>query len=345
MKKIYIKTTESCQLHCQHCYIGDNRKKTAFFDEEATIAWIQSYLNKKGLAQKDILFSFHGGEPFLCPLDKLEKVCNAFPEASFDATTNLVYPADTMTVIDSFITKNLRSSEDRKPFVKTSWDYDIRFKSKEQELLFWNNFKMLQDRGVRIEIITCLTSLLIKEMSPEEYLSMMAAHQVKSVNFERLTANTTTCKSLIPDYRKQEDWLLRCYEIWQKQYSHIEIEFFRNMVSAAKGVFTSCRGRTCMLDVITINADGSYGGCPNSAISQPFGDIHGDYREERHKHLIECEKSRNLSCLTCDLFKVCNGDCHQLTWQNGICPEPKKLLRRIINDVETEKKTCLSDAR
>lgn len=74
-------------MHCRHCYIGDNRKKRQLFDEDQTIHWLRERIG----TGKDTLISFHGGEPFICPLYKMQKVCDAFPDAEFDATTNLYY--------------------------------------------------------------------------------------------------------------------------------------------------------------------------------------------------------------------------------------------------------------
>lgn len=345
MKKIYIKTTETCQLRCKHCYIGDNRDKAGFFNEDATIAWIKNYISKNHIKGEDILFSFHGGEPFLCDLDKMQKVCDAFPSSSFDATTNLMFPASKMTSIISFIEKNFRAPEDNIPFIKTSWDYRIRFQSNEQEKLFWNNVRSLLKNNIHVEVITCLTSELIHGVTPEDYLSLMDHNEVQFLNFERLTANTTQDKALIPDYQNAEEWLTECYTLWKERYKHIEIEFFNNMIYAAHGIFLDCRNRTCMRDVITINANGTYGGCPNTVICSPYGSIYGEEDRQKHEVLIRCEKSRHVQCFTCDLFKVCNGDCHQLAWQGNICPEPKKLLRRIIDGVEREKKIIIPDAR
>jgi hypothetical protein len=43
----------------------------------------------------------------------------------------------------------------------------------------------------------------------------------------------------------------------------------------------------------------------------------------------------------CDLYEICNGDCHQLSWQDYTCATPKKLIRRIKDDLEREKETIV----
>lgn len=323
MLKFYVKTTETCQLRCRHCYIGDFRDKQGFFDEAKTAEWI---LKESG--GRPCKVSFHGGEPFLCPLEKMQYVCDHLPQATFDATTNLMYGEDRMRDIIRFAKKNFKS-EDGKPFMKTSYDYKIRF-GEGQEELFWKNVGMVQDAGIRLQVTICLTSLLVNEMPPEKLLETLLAHDVMAINFERLTENTTADKSLLPEFDDVDRWLLRFYKA--SNITGIDVEFFRNMEWAAQGVFLDCRARGCMKTVRTINADGSVGGCPNTSNQQSFANIDGSYDEQKHELLKKQECTWHMECFMCGLFKVCNGDCHQISWKNGKCPEPKRLLRRIMDD-------------
>lgn len=327
MKKIYIKTTETCNLRCKHCYIGDNRDKHGFFDEAKTIAWLKRQIG----TGKDTLISFHGGEPFLCNLPKMQAVCDAFPDAEFDATSNLVFK--NIKPIMAFIQKNFVRKATGRPFIKTSWDYGIRFGSDENENLWEENVQTLLKNGMDVKVITCLTKPFIKNMKPEEYRRFMQFEVgVKDVDFERLTANTTADKSLLPDYDDVDDWLCRFYEC----NTDFEVGMFANMAAAACGTFMDCRARRCMQDTLTINADGTVGGCPNNAVTDWFYTIEGKADIAKKKELVACECVRNPACYTCGLFSVCNGDCHQLSWQNGKCPEPKNLLKRIMKDVKED---------
>ena len=337
MKKIYIKTTEACNLHCKHCYIGDNRRKKDFFDEIKTINWLKGRIGEG----KDCLISFHGGEPFLCDLNKMAKLCDSFPAAEFDATSNLCFSSDEyINKLISFIKKYfIRNSTDR-PFVKTSWDHKIRFATESEEETWKKNIKKLLSEGIDVKVITCLTKDFITNITPEAYRTYMMDLGIKELDFERLTANSTPDKTLLPDYEAVDQWLLSFYEC----NTDFEVGMFANMSAAACGTFVDCRARKCMQNTITINADGTIGGCPNSSIHEWFYNIDGKSNHQMHKQLIQKECVRNPQCYTCDLFMVCNGDCHQLSWQGNTCPEPKRLLRRIINDVERGKTTLVFNA-
>lgn len=339
MKKIYIKTTESCNLHCQHCYINDFRKQKEFFDWEKTANWVERYLNFFRIENKDVEFSFHGGEPFLCDLDILQKFINRFPGANFNATSNLCFPIDLEFL--NFIERNfLDYTRDGTPYIKTSWDYKIRFPKSELEGLWVNNVKNLADEGISIHVTTCLTSDLIREVDTYAYLDQMSILGVESLNFERLTENTTMDKSLIPDYLEQDNWLLKMYLENETSFGFY-IDLFENIkLAVINGELSGCRKRQCMQDVLTINANGTIGGCPNTALLEPFSSIEKDpsdlIQNQCHLCLLRKEQIRNNRCYLCPFFKYCNGDCHQLSWQNGVCPAPKKIFEYLINNFKVE---------
>ena len=322
MKKIYIKTTESCNLKCDHCYIGEARKNNKFFDEDTTIAWLKDYMNINGLKNSDLYISFHGGEPLLCPLEKMEKMCRAFQGAQFDATTNLTY-----NLTDEML-KFMRTCfvSDGQFFVKTSWDKDIRFKTKEQELLWWENIRKLKSEGAYIKVNICLTTKLL-EISPEAFLDYFYSSGIDELHFERLTLNTTQDVTLIPEPKIVDRWLLNLYKLRPE----IEIDNFTDIKRALNGEYVGCRKRTCMKDVLTINADGSVGACPNSSLTVSFTSIY-DKAQPIYKiqqELIKTEELRQLLCYTCEYFTVCNGDCCQLSFYHGECFFPKKLADAI----------------
>lgn len=334
-KQIYIKTTESCQLHCKHCYIGDARLKKQFFDEKKTAEWLHKWIEYNKLDENDLLISFHGGEPMICPENKIKYICEQFPNATFNTTTNLVYSltdAKMDLFLNHFIDKKINQ-----PFIKTSWDYKIRFSNEKEENIWRNNIKQLIDKGVYIQVIVCLTSLLINEVSPDDFLKIFKELNINTISFERLTANTTDDKYLIPNYEKQDQWLYDLYKINEEKY-HISLGIVEDIINAIKGRFLGCRERKCMQNVITINADGSIGGCPNTALCNNFGTINNEpneiFKNPCRLCSIQKEQLRDNRCYICDLFNICNGDCHQLSWQGEYCPAPKKLMKELISKIQ-----------
>ena len=328
-QQIYIKTTESCQIHCKHCYIGDARLRKHFFNEIQTAKWIHKWIEYNNFNEQDLLFSFHGGEPMICPTNKLKYICEQFPLATFNTTTNLVYKiTDGMKdlFLNHFIDKTIN-----KPFIKTSWDYNIRFSNNEEEL--WkSNIKLLKSYGCYIQVIVCLTSLLINEVSPIDFVNIFNDLNVDVVSFERLTPNTTEDKYLIPNYKKQDEWI---YNLYKLKGNNFQLAIVTDIINAINGNFLGCRARKCMSNVITINADGTLGGCPNTALSKSFGTIYDEPLDILNNPCRLCsianESKRDSRCYICELFNICNGDCHQLEWQGDYCPSPKMLMKELKN--------------
>lgn len=327
MKIIYIKTTESCNLYCKHCYINDFKKNTSFFNQIQTKIWIQKYLSY--FNNEDILINFHGGQPFLCNLNKIQYICEAFPSAIKSATSNLI---NLNSNILTLILKYFKDPIYNQPFIKTSWDYKIRFNGNQQDI-WTDHVKTLLQNNVYVKVIICLTSLLIKQVDPEDFLYYFLNLGVNEIDFERLTDNTTEDKSLIPNYIQQNNWLQKIYE-FNKIYN-LKIGLFENIKNAANKIYVGCRNRSCMKDVVTINANGTIGGCPNIALLYPYSSINEQpqhiFNNQLRNKLIKQQQYKNNNCYSCNFYQNCNGDCFQLSWQNNICPMPKNILFKYLN--------------
>lgn len=339
MKKIYIKTTEQCNLSCKHCYIGNNRFKAGFFNEVATIDFLKKY--EQFFYGEEFFVTFHGGEPFLAPLETIKKICETFETWHFTATSNLINLNEN---IISFIKQYFRDENDR-PFIKTSWDWKIRF-SRGQELIWIQNIKALLENKIVVKVNICLTEPLIRECDPKWLVKHLKEIGIKEIHFERLSYNTTENKNLIPDYDDQDNWLKNFYILNSKEVVPLDVDNFEELRYAVNGCHIDCRKRECMSNTITINADGTIGACPNTSIKDWYMDIYDEpgkeIRNRKHESLITKENNRNIGCYYCDLFKICNGDCCQLSWINNKCPAPKKLIRKIIDDLEEEKSNIVS---
>ena len=339
MKKIYIKTTEQCNLNCDHCYIGDNRDKIGYFDEDQTITFLKKYYNL--FHEEKFFITFHGGEPFLSPLNKMKKICIALPYGYFTATSNLMILNDNIIRFIEIYFKD----ENGRPFIKTSWDYRIRF-TDEQEKIWRKHVIKLLEYGIVVKVNICLSKLLIENCSPEWLINYFKDIGINEIHFERLSYNTTQDKTLIPDYDKQDEWLNNFYTINLNEIYPLKIDNFSELKYAINGCFIDCRKRECMFNTITINADGTIGACPNTSIKDWYMTIYDDpqkmIRNDKHKTLIAGEHKRDQRCYYCELFKYCNGDCCQLAWVDDKCPAPKKLIRTILNGLEKNKRNIIS---
>ena len=119
---IYLKTTETCNLNCKHCFTNGTNGAKIYWNTDLVIDWIKRY-NTHTPKLDSIHFEFHGGEPFLVPVSEMKEVYNScnglWDNMSWGATSNLVFKMDEDHI--QFIKNELENR------VGTSWDPKIRF--------------------------------------------------------------------------------------------------------------------------------------------------------------------------------------------------------------------------
>ena len=187
----YLKTTETCNLNCKHCFTNGSNGAKIFWKPELVIDWIQRF-SKQVKGDDTLHCEFHGGEPFLVPVDEMIKVyeeCKSYvPMATWGATSNLtfkMYPEHF-----SFIENQLNNR------IGTSWDPNIRFSSPKQYDLWRKNVETLVANGTKVKLFISVTSATIN-IEPIELLEWVKDLGVQEMSLERLTHNGNA--NLYPD--------------------------------------------------------------------------------------------------------------------------------------------------
>jgi uncharacterized protein len=338
---VYLKTTETCNLNCKHCFTNGKNGKKIYWNVEKTIDWIKRLYNYDSTVEH-VHFEFHGGEPFLVPLFQMQQVydeCNSlWKSMSWGATTNLVYAIDSDYL--DFVKRTLGNR------IATSWDPKIRFGNDKQKELWEKNIKFLINQKVEIKLFVSVTKDVIKK-EPIELLKYFRDLGVKEVSFERLTknGNANLFPEIFPTNKEQDSWFLLMHEQSElygcrKWFNNEFLEsvyskFENNQINSA----TFCRD--CEQKLFTINADGTIAGCPNSAPEDYYGNIDQEIsqliKNPKRLEIIACETSRNSKCYECEVFSKCGGDCHQLVWEEDFCGAPKSLMIK-MNELNSRKK-------
>ena len=332
---VYLKTTDTCQLNCEHCFTNGKNGRKGFFNVEKTIDFFHRFQEFRPNIRTGNI-SFHGGEPMLAPTEMMFDVWNEckdlWPTVWWSVQTNLTYKLDNkkIDVFDKICQKSWG----------TSWDYNIRWPKKVTENLWRDNVKVLADAGHNITVMVSLSGDLIRNLEPIQIIDDMASLGVKHINFERITLNgnarTSDNHKIFPSNKELDRWFLKMWNqsVEYKTYKYMDNMFFDSVLSSmVYQTFSGCRCRQCEQKVLTINANGTVGGCPNSAVENTFGTIDDDivslmYSEGRLCN-IQTEAVRHPVCATCDVYDLCNGDCHQLGWEDDICAAPKSFMQQI----------------
>lgn len=325
----YLKTTETCNLNCKHCFTNGINGPKIYWDYKKVSDWIKRFTE---INNGTLHCEFHGGEPFLAPVEQMKYVWNEckelWPNISWGVTTNLVFKL-TQEHID-FIKGPLGGR------IGTSWDPKIRFDNDKQSDLWLKNVKTLLQEGATIKLFVSVTKDTVN-MEPIHLLSWIKQLGVQEVSFERLTGNGSANKhpEIFPTNIEQDQWFLKMHK-QSEQYDArywFENEFLETIYDKFEKNFnkggTFCRD--CEEKIFTLNADGTISGCPNAAPEFQFGhmdqDIYDLMNSPKRIENISCERSRDPRCFSCEVFEYCGGDCHQLEWQNDVCGAPKSLMK------------------
>jgi len=332
-RAFYFKTTETCNLNCKHCFTSGSKGAKVYWNPVKVADWFKRFAAQ--CEQGDTAHvDFHGGEPFLVPVEQMRYVYDEckdlFSRLTWGVTTNLVFKL-TPEIID-FIKGPLGGR------CGTSWDPNIRFGNPKQYDLWRKNVMTLQEAGVDIELFVSVATGTIA-MEPIDLLEWVRDLGVKELALERLThdGNARLHPDIFPDNQEQDNWFLRMHQ--QSEEAGAREWFYNEFLESVYAKFdqnflkggTFCRD--CEQKLFTINADGTIAGCPNSAPEQHFGHIDDDIsvllNSPQRLENIVCETARNPACFSCDVFDKCGGDCHQLAWQGDVCGAPKSLMRAL----------------
>lgn len=323
----YIKTTETCNLNCKHCFTNGRNGKKIFFNPENTARWINKLKDFNPLLTAH--FEFHGGEPLLADLKDLylfhDLVSKRWNSSTFGITTNLVYKL-TDEKINFF--KEICNNR-----IGTSWDPFIRFENTNQIQLFKNNIKTLLDNDITIKMFVSLSNDVVN-LGAEKLLDTIEEFKIHELALERITNDgSATINNVKPSNIKLQHFFLDMHNI-KKEYS-----FFNEFMDSVYSKFTNndlklgtfCRD--CEQKIFTINADGTIAGCPNSAQNDHYSNINKDINEvitsKKRCNVIVKETTRDSRCFDCSVFKYCGGDCHQLDWEQDICASPRFLMKQL----------------
>ena len=329
---VYVKTTETCNLNCDHCFTSGTRGAKIYFNPDKVARWVNEL--KKQNPQLSGHFEFHGGEPFLAPVEDMERFYELTQEywngdATYGITSNLVIKLTEkrLAFLDEVCNKRMG----------TSWDPTIRFDNEKQRELFESNVKLLLDRGYTIKLFVSLTNDTI-EMGPAKLMHYVKSLGVQEMALERITHDgNATLNPVFPTNLALQKYFLDMHQfiIDNDARDWFDNEFMENVYSKFEtgmtGAGTFCRD--CEQKLFTINGDGSIAGCPNSAPTSAFGHIDEDpsvvINAPKRCEVIVSELSRDPRCYDCNVYKYCKGDCHQLAWEGDICGAPRFLMKKL----------------
>lgn len=345
--QIYVKTTETCNLNCSHCFTSGSSGAKIFFKPKETAEFIKKLVSKYSLESLHLVL--HGGEPMLAPVENLYtfySLTQSLPiPVSYGLQTNLVYSLTESRL--NFLNEVFQFSG-----IGTSWDHNIRFGSNSNyeeeatsnQLKLWeHNVRKLVKEGHSITLMVCLNQDILNKYEPKQIIEYASELGIEYILFERITGNGNALKNpnIFPRNKDLDAWFLKMYEQTIKHKLYLKIKnMFLNEIATSflKKEHIGNKCRNCEQSLITINADGTVSGCPNSATQVKWGHISNPLdsliKSTCRMAAVCAELTRNTVCSTCPVNDICNGDCYKLPWEEDICAAPKSLMMFLKNNNE-----------
>jgi len=322
---IFVKTTEDCNLKCEHCYLGMEKPKDEF-DPSKTARWLKEYQEE---TDSEIQLCIHGGEPLMVEVDNINYLINRLKEQDVEVklsiATNLVY---NLTPKKIELLKRIGN-------VATSWDaQDIRRFAYSSEHYTWYQNMQTMTNYVDMTIITSMSQGLIN-ISPERYANKLIDWNTKFVILERLMGTANMPQSIVPKNWDVDSWCLELFDLTiEKEYYNIFSNvIFDSMIAAELyGGRPSTYSRDCNSQVLTLNANGTISGCPSNSF-EVYGRMDNSIKDlfkSKMRVKFALHESRfNEVCFKCDQFDFCGGGCILTDWQGNHCNNLSRTMRKI----------------
>jgi len=316
---MYLKPTEACNLNCLHCYNQKNNTKSAL-----NIISFKHFLDSMAdrLSNRELFLDivFHGGEPTLVGVDKLEAFCNLIQSRFVLADLKFSIQTNLTRVDDKFI----QFARDRLGgHVGTSYSPYLRFMGNYamQEVVWEKNLRRLKDADIDLYLVVTLSKEYIKRTRPQQLINFLVERGFYGFHFEPITKDGNAqgnWNDIAPTPEEYDHWKSEFARLFIDSGAYLmfsESEILRKAKSHYDGAFVGCSCRDCMLTTMTINGDGTVGLCPNNSKTYLICNLYDDFKKfldsNLRKSLVIEERSRRQECLDCEHFQMCNGGCMQ----------------------------------
>ena len=339
---IYIKPTEQCNLSCVHCY-NKHKDNTSVIDIERLRKFVGSmadylYKNKK-FPELDIVF--HGGEPSLVKVEMLEEIYKiiasrfAHTRTKFSIQTNLTRLS---TELIEFVKNRLGGD------IGTSYSPFLRFVGQpETESLWYHNLEVCRQNNLKVYVVISLSKKYIESTDPSELIDILRSNEISGFHFEPITKNGSASENwseIAADPKAYTEWKADFAKKFIESGAYKEVqesEIVRKAKTFLDGQFVGCGCRDCMLTVMTINADGTIGICPNVSKDAVICNLDDPFERfiesSARSAYITSERKRRHECLNCEYFQQCNGGC----MQSPECYEGVEFFKVLENSMKTNK--------
>lgn len=349
MISVYLKPTNRCNLHCEHCFVPRNNlpANESPLEKEVVLKLAEGL---KKLPDDEIHIIWHGGEPLLFGVSLIEKYSEIIRKSlpnknlTFSIQTNLIISENELDPLVEYCKNNTGG------ILGTSYDFFIRkYRGSHEEFLqkWKKNVAFIVSKGIFVNVVITVTKLFSVEDLFLFVEEMIDEYGVKSFHLERFTPSGVGLLNKEKLYLNDQEFFSFFEEAFLKYSEYLlsgryfYLSPFEKMVRSyflQKGA--GCFSGDCMSVVITVNPDGSVYPCPDLAFYDEyyFGNLVKDefYSIWYSAKRVACiKKQKSFVCPDCDYYSICHGGCphHFSTFDRTSCKRFFETLVSKINDI------------
>ena len=290
--------TQTCDLHCKHCYDRSNRSQTTFDQALQILEDLRTFSKSKNVAGA---VSFTGGNPLLHPA--FTEIYRAAAKRGFStAILGNPAPAERITELitiqmPTFYQVSLEGLREHNDAIRGTGHFD-------RVMAF---LKVLKGLNVSSMVMLTLTSMNIDQVLP---LAEILRGKADVFHFNRLSMVGEGAQLKLPDIQSYRSFL-ESYLIAARTNPIMGIkDNLINIIRQHKGVspFGGCTGNGCGagFNFVSLLADGEVHAC------RKFPSLIGNIYRQSLAEIYDSDQARryrsgSAACWSCTLHMVCGG--------------------------------------
>jgi uncharacterized protein len=271
LNEYVVKIASRCNLRCTYCYeysLGDNSwRKNAKILSESTASKIAERIREHSLAHgvREVVVSFHGGEPLLVGASHLNKLGKIFRDAATDTFELSLSTQTNAMLLNDEICDVIRQHE-----IQVSVSVDGSADAHDRNRIFRSGRKSYAGTLTGIRLLqervpgqpSGVLAVIDLRNDPLDVFDSLAELGIEYVDFLLPHYNWENPPPRSIGTHEYGDWYLQIFDAWiSGRHSHLQIRFFRNIVEQLLGMPGNFEAMNLSpITLVTVNTDGDIEG-------------------------------------------------------------------------------------
>ncbi len=320
---VILKPTNACNIRCKYCY----HEESGYENNSLALANLEKLLRLLATNVKEILITWHGGEPTLMGLPYFEKAVELERQVEKEHDNNIKFVNIIQTNGTLLNAKWIKFFKENNFKVGVSFDGPTNSVTREKTERVMENVGLMQKAGMHVSCLAVISKPNIDQISVYEYFKQHGIHCVFNPIIAEGAGMTNT--DLLITSQEYIDSSIRLFDHWIYDTNGVNISLFSGYISTILGVRKAvCNNVSCIGKWICMEPDGKLQLCSHfSGDEFAFGNVNQYdsldevFASDNIRKLLTLSINKREICQKsgCSYYKYCHGGCvHANIRQNTI---------------------------